>query len=44
MSKLTFMVYLNDDFEGGYTDFEDFKIWPECGMAAIFNHKLEAPQ
>ena len=40
MSKLTFMVYLNDDFEGGHTDFEDFKIWPECGMAAIFNHKL----
>lgn len=40
MSKLTFMIYLNDDFEGGYTDFEDFKIWPQSGMAAIFNHKL----
>jgi len=40
MSKLTFMVYLNDNFEGGYTDFEDFKIWPEVGMAAIFHHKL----
>lgn len=40
MSKLTFMIYLNDDFEGGYTDFEDFKIWPQTGMAAIFNHKL----
>jgi hypothetical protein len=40
MSKLTFMVYLNEDFEGGYTDFEDFKIWPAQGMAAVFNHKL----
>ncbi len=40
MSKLTFMVYLNDDFDGGFTDFEDFIIWPETGMAALFNHKL----
>lgn len=40
MSRLTFMIYLNDNFEGGYTDFEDFKIWPELGMAAIFHHKL----
>jgi len=40
MSKLTFMVYLNDDFDGGFTEFDDFIIWPETGMAAIFNHKL----
>lgn len=40
MSKLTFMVYLNDGFEGGVTDFKDFKVWPETGMAVCFNHKL----
>ena len=39
-SLMTFMIYLNDDFEGGYTDFEDFKIWPQTGMAVCFNHKL----
>lgn len=40
MSKLTFMIYLNDDYEGGHTDFETFKVWPQKGMAVIFNHKL----
>ena len=39
-SHLTFMIYLNSDYEGGFTDFESFKIWPETGMALIFNHKL----
>jgi len=39
-SQYTFMIYLNSDFSGGFTDFEDFKIWPETGMAAIFYHKL----
>ena len=40
MSKLTFMVYLNDEFEGGFTEFDEFNIWPEKGMAVLFNHKL----
>lgn len=45
-SKLTFMVYLNDDFEGGTTDFfhEDGKFWlrvePKAGMALVFAHPL----
>lgn len=26
--------------KAGTLNFEDFKIWPERGMAAIFNHKL----
>ena len=39
-SLMTFMIYLNSDYDGGYTDFEDFKIWPETGMALVFKHKL----
>ncbi len=37
-SKLTFMVYLNDDFAGGETDFRDFKITPKTGSALLFVH------
>jgi predicted 2-oxoglutarate/Fe(II)-dependent dioxygenase YbiX len=37
-SRLTFMVYLNDNFEGGATDFRDFQITPETGMALLFLH------
>jgi hypothetical protein len=43
-SKLTFMVYLNDDFSGGTTDFltEGGNVWlrvqPRLGMALVFEH------
>lgn len=37
-SLLTFMVYLNDDFEGGQTAFEDCVVEPETGMALFFVH------
>jgi predicted 2-oxoglutarate/Fe(II)-dependent dioxygenase YbiX len=40
-SLFTVMVYLNDDFEGGSTDFWDgLSITPERGMALIFEHSL----
>lgn len=46
-SFLTFMIYLNDDFEGGETSFEDsysdepfdpFSVVPQQGMALFFEH------
>ena len=39
-SLLTFMIYLNDDFEGGETKFVDVSIKPETGMALVFDHDL----
>ena len=40
-SLLTAMVYLNDDFEGGTTDFMDGPtVAPQRGMALIFDHPL----
>lgn len=48
-SQLTLMVYLNDDFEGGETSFEDsysdqpfdeFKVMPKQGMALFFEHAI----
>jgi predicted 2-oxoglutarate/Fe(II)-dependent dioxygenase YbiX len=45
-SLLTFMIYLNDKFEGGETNFslkypyEEASIKPKKGMAAIFEHHL----
>lgn len=51
-SKLTFMVYLNDGFEGGATEFhlrlaggslEDdpvTSVIPEAGMALLFDHRI----
>jgi hypothetical protein len=39
-SWLTFMVYLNGDFEGGQTSFDQLAIEPECGKALIFAHHL----
>ncbi len=39
-SRLTFMVYLNDDFEGGETRFQESTIRPERGMALLFVHRL----
>ena len=38
-SRLTFMVYLNDDFEGGETKFDDAFISPKIGMALLFVHE-----
>ena len=46
-SFLTFMIYLNDDFDGGETSFEDsysdepfdpFSVVPQQGMALFFEH------
>jgi predicted 2-oxoglutarate/Fe(II)-dependent dioxygenase YbiX len=43
-SQLTFMIYLNDDFSGGTTDFyyENFRlkarVRPRRGMALVFAH------
>jgi prolyl 4-hydroxylase len=40
-SLFTAMVYLNDDFEGGSTDFWDsVSIVPQRGMALLFEHSL----
>lgn len=38
-SRLTFMIYLNGNFEGGETEFDDFAISPEEGMALCFVHE-----
>ena len=39
-SRQTFMIYLNDDFEGGATSFQDFRVYPARGMALCFDHAL----
>lgn len=41
-SLLTFMVYLNEDFEGGATAFHDFEkaVRPKTGTALLFQHRL----
>ena len=39
-SLYTLMIYLNDDFLGGDTWFEDLAIQPKKGMALIFKHDL----
>lgn len=38
-SRLTFMVYLNDNFSGGATRFDDVEIKPETGKALLFVHE-----
>jgi len=41
-SHLTFMIYLNDGFEGGETKFHEeggFVITPHCGSALVFVHR-----
>ena len=40
-SYFTFMIYLNDTYEGGETTFNDLVIYPQKGMALIFFHDLE---
>ena len=37
-SRLTFLIYLNDDFLGGATDFRDFSVSPKTGSALLFIH------
>jgi predicted 2-oxoglutarate/Fe(II)-dependent dioxygenase YbiX len=41
-SQFTFMLYLNEDFEGGATAFHKtdppLLVQPECGMALVFYH------
>jgi predicted 2-oxoglutarate/Fe(II)-dependent dioxygenase YbiX len=39
-SYFTFMIYLNDDYEGGETKFLEHKISPRKGMALLFLHNL----
>ncbi|MES2777293.1 MAG: 2OG-Fe(II) oxygenase [Bacteroidota bacterium] len=39
-SLYTLMIYLNEDFLGGDTSFEDLIIKPKTGMALIFKHDL----
>lgn len=38
VSRLTLLVYLNDGFEGGATDFRDFAVTPRTGDALLFVH------
>lgn len=37
-SKITFMIYLNEGFTGGETDFLNFRITPLSGAALLFPH------
>jgi len=37
---LSFLIYLSDDFELGYTEFAWEKIHPQIGMALIFPHNI----
>lgn len=37
-SRLTLLVYLNQDFEGGETDFREFKVVPQQGCGLLFIH------
>lgn len=40
-SYYTFMIYLNDGFQGGETTFDAVTVSPKKGSALIFNHFLE---
>lgn len=40
-SYYTFMIYLNDNFKGGETTFNNFKVAPRKGAALVFYHYLE---
>jgi prolyl 4-hydroxylase len=39
-SYFTFMIYLNDDFEGGYTTFDTHAVKPVKGNALVFYHGM----
>jgi len=38
-SRITFMIYLNEDFEGGSTDFDEVSIKAKTGTALCFIHE-----
>ena len=40
-SRITFMVYLNEEFEGGETAFDGVTIVPKTGQALCFIHELK---
>lgn len=40
-SRITFMIYLNDDMVGGETIFDDVTIHPVTGTALCFIHELK---
>lgn len=40
-SRLTLMIYLNECFEGGETEFDTFNVKPETGTAIVFEHHLK---
>ncbi len=40
-SYYTFMIYLNDNYEGRETSFNHFMVQPKKGMALVFQHDLE---
>jgi len=39
-SKLSLIIYLNEDFVGGETGFRQFKITPKTGRVTVFKHEL----
>ena len=39
-SMLTFMIYLNEEFTGGDTEFRTQLIKPQTGMALVFPHRV----
>jgi predicted 2-oxoglutarate/Fe(II)-dependent dioxygenase YbiX len=39
-SFLTFLIYLNDDFVGGHTDFVWESVKPKAGSVLVFPHRL----
>jgi prolyl 4-hydroxylase len=40
-SYFTFMIYLNDDFKGGTTTFDNLVVTPKKGAGLIFYHYIE---
>ena len=40
-SRITFMIYLNEDFEGGETKFDELVIKPKTGDALCFIHEIK---
>lgn len=40
-SRITFMIYLNSDYEGGETAFDELSIEAETGTALCFVHELK---
>lgn len=40
-SRITFMIYLNEEFEGGETAFDEVTIKPKSGDALCFIHEIK---